>query len=104
MSEMETEIEGRVESEASGSSVMRESTAVVGSVGGLRGTEKSVQLSGETATQEQRGHTKCWQAERPAVSRRRQQATSSMQQPYQWHQWQWRSELRLQHIQWRQRI
>ena len=41
------------ESEPSGSSVLCESTAVVGSVGGLRGTEKSVQLSGETATQEQ---------------------------------------------------
>ena len=40
-------------SEPSGSSVLCESTAVVGSVGGLRGTEKSVQLSGETAAQEQ---------------------------------------------------
>ena len=53
VSEMETEIERRVASEPSGSSVLCESTAVVGSVGGLRGTEKSVQLSGETAAQEQ---------------------------------------------------
>ena len=53
MSEMETEIERRVESEPSGSSILCESTAAVGSVGGLRGTEKSVHLSGETAAQEQ---------------------------------------------------
>ena len=36
MSEMETEIERRVESEPNGSSVLCESTTVVGSVGGLR--------------------------------------------------------------------
>ena len=53
MSDMETETERRVEGEPSGSSVLCESTTVVGSVGGLRGTEKSVQLSGETAAQEQ---------------------------------------------------
>ena len=53
VSEIETEIERRVESEPSGSSVLCESTAVVGSVGGLRGTEKSLQLSGETAAQGQ---------------------------------------------------
>jgi hypothetical protein len=50
---METEIERRAESEPSGSSVLCVSTAVVGSVGGLRGTVRSVQLSGETAAQEQ---------------------------------------------------
>ena len=47
------EIEKRVESEPSGSSELCselcEGTAVVGSVGGLRGAEKSIQLSGETA-------------------------------------------------------
>ena len=44
------ENEKRGESEPSGSSELCESAAVVGSVGGLimRGTEKSVQLSGET--------------------------------------------------------
>ena len=47
------ENEKRVESEPSGSSVLCEGTAVVGSVGGLRGNERSAQLSGETATQEQ---------------------------------------------------
>ena len=45
VSEMEIEIEKRVESEPNGScviSVLCESTAVAGSVGGLRGTEKSI--------------------------------------------------------------
>ena len=55
MSEMETEIERRVESEPSGSSELCQSdTEMSGNVGGLMGTEKSVQLSGETAAEEHR--------------------------------------------------
>ena len=85
MSEMETEIERRVESEPSGSSqcivILCESTAVVGSVGGLRGTEKSLQLFGETAAQEQwyRGGTGSAgkQSKRREASSQQQQAAGN---------------------------
>ena len=65
------EDEEKVESEPSGSSELCEGTTVVGSVGGLRGTEKSVQLPVETAAAQSE------QSNRPELYQISQVATPS---------------------------